>query len=641
MSDSKGQDTGQSRKSGMWGYTAIGIGVLMSLFQLYTAGYGSFPAMIQRSVHLAFGFTLAFMLYPFIKNRPGSKALRALDLILGAAAVYSCIHIIVTFESLIDRMGLPTTMDLICGGVLIVLLIEMGRRTIGWPLPIIAIVALLYNYLGQYMPGMLSHRGKSLESIITYMYTTTEGVFGLPMAISATVVFAFILFGTFLVKSGTGDFLTDSAYSLAGTSPGGPAKIAVISSAFFGMISGSVVANVVSTGSFTIPLMKKIGFKPHFAGAVEATASTGGQIMPPIMGAAVFVMAEIVGISYVTILLAAAIPASLYFLSLIFVIHFRAVRTGIGGLPRSELPRLGDVLKARGHLAIPPLVLVFILTVIRYSPMKTAFLTLPVLIVVAALRKTTRLSVRDYVDALKDAAFISVQIIAACGLAGVVMAVVTQSGLGLKFSNLLITLAHDSLFPTLFLVMLVSIILGTGVTTTAAYIVASLLGATALEQFGVSPIAAHLFILYFAVISFITPPVAIGAYAAAGIAGSNPFRTGFEATRIGLAGFIVPFMFVYGPSLLLIGSFLEIITTSVTAVIGILALAASLEGYLLRRCPVWERIALFAIALLLMKPGLVTDAAGIGGMGLIYLLHWRWKKNQTGVMEQHPSQNAI
>ncbi|MBW1774289.1 MAG: TRAP transporter permease, partial [Deltaproteobacteria bacterium] len=633
MNDFKDKATGQARKSGLWGYTATGIGVLMSFFQLYTAGYGSFPPMIQRSVHLAFGFFLAFMLYPFIKDRPGSKAIRALDLILGAAAVYSCIHIIITYNSLIDRMGLPTTMDIICGGVLLVLLLEMGRRTIGWPLPIIAIAALLYSSLGPYMPGLLAHRGKSVESIIAYMYTTTEGVFGLPMAISATVVFAFILFGTFLVKSGTGDFLTDSAYSLAGTSPGGPAKIAVLSSAFFGMISGSVVANVVSTGSFTIPLMKRIGFKPHFAGAVEATASTGGQIMPPIMGAAVFIMADIVGIPYVQILFAAAIPASLYFISLLLVIHFRAVKTGIGGLPRSELPKLSEVLKARGHLAFPPLVLVFILTVVRYSPMKTAFLTLPVLIVVAALRKTTRLSLRSYVDALKDAAFISVQIIAACGLAGIVMAVVTQTGLGLKFSNLLITLAHNSLFPTM-----LSIILGTGVTTSAAYIVASLMGATALEQFGVSPIAAHLFILYFAVISFITPPVAIGAYAAAGIAESNPFKTGFEATRIGLAGFIVPFMFVFGPSLLLIGSFCEIITTTVTAVIGILALAASLEGYLLRRCAIWERIVLFAVALLLMKPGLVTDAAGIGGMGLIYLLHWRWKKSQAIAMNKYPSQ---
>lgn len=627
MSDTKEEEIGLSRETGMWGWAATGIGVLMSLFQLYTAGFGSFPPMIQRSTHLAFGFLLGFLLYPFLKDRPGSKVIRGLDLLLGVLAVYACYHIILTYDSLIERMGMPTTMDLVCGGIVIFLLIDVGRRSIGWPLPIIAICALIYNYLGPYMPGILSHRGKSLESIIAYMYTTTEGVFGMPMAISATTVYAFILFGTFLVRSGTGDFLTDFAYSLAGTSPGGPAKIAVLSSSFFGMISGSVVANVVSTGSFTIPLMKKIGFKPHFAGAVEATASTGGQIMPPIMGAAVFIMAEFVGIPYVQILFAAAIPASLYFLSLFFVIHFRALKMGIGGMQRSELPVLSELIKAKGHLIIPPIVLVYILTVVRYSPMKTAFLTLPVLLVVAAIRKGTRLSLNGIIGAMKDAAFISVQIISACGLAGIVMAVVTQSGLGLKFSNLLITLAHNSLFLTLFLVMVVSIILGTGVTTSAAYIVASLLGATALEQFGISPIAAHLFILYFAVISFITPPVAIGAYAAAGIAGSNPFKTGFEATRIGLAGFIVPFMFIYGPSLLLIGSVTEIIATSITAIIGIIALAASLEGYLVRHCSVRERIILFGVALLLIKPGLITDMAGIGGMALVYLLHWRWKKN--------------
>ncbi len=636
MSDSKDNVAGASRRAGVWFWVATGIGVTMSLFQLYTAGFGSFPPMIQRSIHMAFGVALGFMLYPLLKDRPGSKAIRGLDLLLGAAAVFACLHIVFTYDSLVDRMGLPTTMDLVCGGILLVLLIEIGRRTIGWPLPIIAICALLYNYLGAYMPGMLAHRGKSIESIISYLYTTTEGVFGLPIAISATTVYAFILFGTFLVKSGTGDFLTDSAYSLAGTSPGGPAKIAVLSSSFFGMISGSVVANVVSTGSFTIPLMKKIGFKPYFAGAVEATASTGGQIMPPIMGAAVFIMAEIVGVPYVQILFAAAIPAVLYFLSLLLVIHFRALKMGIGGLNKSELPVLSKVLKAKGHLIIPPVMLVFVLTVIRYSPMKTAFLTLPVLILVAAMRKNTRLSLKDFIDAMKDAAFISVQIIAACALAGIVMAVVTQTGLGLKFSNLLITLAHNSLFPTLFLVMVVSIILGTGVTTSAAYIVASLLGATALEQFGVPPIAAHLFILYFAVISFITPPVAIGAYAAAGIAGANPFKTGFEATRIGIAGFIVPFMFVYGPSLLLIGSVWEVITTSVTAIVGILALAASLEGYLLHRCPLWERFVLFGLALLLIKPGLLTDGIGIGGMALIFLMQWRSRKNQTGGPQPSP-----
>ncbi|MCB2191040.1 MAG: TRAP transporter permease [Deltaproteobacteria bacterium] len=622
MTDTAVAALGKSRKSGLWGYTAMGIGVLMCIFQLYTAGFGTFSPMIQRSVHLAFGFILAFMIYPMVKTRPGDSKIRILDLILGGLAVYTCLHIVLTFDSLIDRMGMPTEMDLILGGIMLVLLIEAGRRTIGWPLPIIAIIALIYNYFGPYMPGLLAHRGKSISSIISYMYTTTEGVLGLPMGISATVVFAFVLLGTFLVKSGTGDLITDSAQAIAGTSPGGPAKIAVISSGFFGMVSGSVVANVVSTGSFTIPLMKKTGFSPTFAGAVEATASTGGQIMPPIMGAAVFIMAEIINKAYVDIIFAATIPAALFFLSLVFVIHFRALRTGLGGISRSQLPYLKDVLKAKGHLAIPPIVLVLLLTVVRYSPMKCAFLTLPLLIIIAALRKQTRLSWRDFLDGMKDAAYISVQIITACGLAGIVMAVVTQTGMGLKFSNLLITLAHDSLFPTLLLVMIVSIVLGTGVTTSAAYIVASLLGGSALEQFGVPPIAAHLFILYFAVISFITPPVAIGAYAAAGIAGSSPMRTGFEATRIGLAGFIVPFMFVYGNSLLLIGPWWEIVLTAITALIGIIALAATLEGFLLRACRLWERLALAAVAMLLIKPGLITDVLGIGGIVLIILVQW-------------------
>ena len=380
--------------------------------------------------------------------------------------------------------------------------------------------------------------------------------------------------------------------------------------------------------------MKKTGFSPTFAGAVEATASTGGQIMPPIIGAAVFIMAEIINVPYVDILYAAAIPATLYFLSILFMVHFRALRRGIGGVSRSQLPNFREVLKAKGHLAIPPVILVLLLTVVRYSPTKCAFLTLPILILVAALRPGTRLSLRACLDGMREAAYISVQIITACGLAGIVMAVVTQTGLGLKFSNLLITLAHDSLFPTLLLVMVVSIIMGTGVTTTAAYIVASLLGATAMEQFGIPSIAAHLFILYFAVISFITPPVAIGAYAAAGIAGSSPMRTGFEATRIGLAGFIVPFMFVYGPSLLLIGPWWEVIITAITAMIGIMALAATLEGFLLRTCRIWERVVLGAVAMLLIKPGLLTDLAGLAGIILIAMLQWPGRVKRTPPVKQ-------
>ncbi|MBW2308681.1 MAG: TRAP transporter permease [Deltaproteobacteria bacterium] len=603
---------------GLWGYMLIIAGVGMSFFQIYTAGFGTYPAMIQRSIHLAFGFFLAFTLYPMIKKQSKSDVLKIVDIFIGIIAVFSCLHIIITYDTLLTRMGRPSQMDIIWGGILIILLIDMGRRSLGWPLPLISIAAMLYSYLGPYMPDILSHRGVSIPRIIAYMYTTTEGLFGIPMAVSATVVYAFILFGTFLIQSGTGDFIIDASYAIAGTSRGGPAKIAVVSSGFFGMISGSTVANVVSTGSFTIPLMKKIGFPAYFAGAVEAASSTGGQIMPPVMGAAIFIMAEIIGIPYIQICLAALIPACLYFLSIFFTIHFRAIKMNISGNTKEELPNLKDLIKKRGHLIIPPIFLVFFLIVMRYSPMKTAFWSIPIVIVVSMLRKSTRMSFAKILHAMKDAAFISVQIIAACGLAGIVMAVITQTGLGLKFSNLLITIAQQELFTTLFMVMFVSIVLGTGVTTSAAYIITSLLGASALENLGVQEIAAHLFILYFAVISFITPPVAIAAYAAAGIANANPFKTGFMATRIGFAGFIIPFMFVYQPSLLMTGSVFQIIGGILTAVTGIFALTASLEGYIVKKCQLWERCVLFATALLLIKPGNYSDLFGFLLLTMIF-----------------------
>jgi TRAP transporter 4TM/12TM fusion protein len=589
------------------------VALVMSVFQLYTAGFGVYPPMIQRSLHLAFGLFLAFLLYPLIGRRSNSTLFKTIDLVIAVLAVSACLHLTVTWETIIARMGRPTTMDTICGAILIIVLIDMGRRTIGWPLPLISIAALLYSYFGPYMPGMLCHRGNTIPQIISYMYMTTEGIFGIPLAISATVVYAFIIFGTFMMESGTGDFITDVAYAVAGRARGGPAKIAIFSSGFFGMLSGSVVANVATTGSFTIPLMKRVGFQPHFAGAVEAAASTGGQIMPPVMGAAAFIMAEMTGISYIQICIAAAIPAFLYFLSVFFMIHFRAVKRNISGLSKEDLPKIKDVLKAKGHLIIPPLFLVYLLIVVRYSPMKSAFLSMPILLIVSTFRRNSRMSISKIMNAMKDAAFTSAPIIAACALAGIVIAVATQTGLGLKFSNMLITLAQSQLVPTLILVMITSIILGTGVTTSAAYIIASLLGASALENLGVPTMATHLFILYFGVLSFITPPVAIGAYAAAGIAGANPFTTALSASRIGLAGFIIPYMFVYGPSLLMIGSTLEIVVTTGTAIVGIVALAASLEGYLVARCNVWERVILFVIALMLIKPGILTDLGGVAG----------------------------
>lgn len=604
---------------GWWGYIVIGIGVAMSIFQLYTAYFGAYPPMIQRSIHLGFAVSLGFILYPLISSRGHSLKLRLVDLLLAVIAVLTCIYIVATWKTIIERLGRPTQMDIICGAILIILLIDIGRRTIGWPLPVICIVAILYSHLGPYVPGMLSHRGNSIPKIIVYMYTTTEGIFGIPVGICSTVVYAFILLGTFMMESRTGDFITDAAFALTGKTRGGPAKIAIVSSGFFGMLSGSVVANVVTTGSFTIPLMKRVGFRSHFAGAIEATASTGGQIMPPVMGAAAFIMAELTSIPYVYICIAAAIPACLYFLSIFFIIHFRALKVNISGLKEEELPKIMHVLKNLGHLIIPPFFLVYFLIIVRYSPMKSAVICIPILLIIAMIRKSTRMSFAKITNAMKDAAFISVQVVVACALAGIIIAVVTQTGLGLKFSNLLVTLAHRQLLPTLILVMITSIILGTGVTTSAAYIIASLLGAGALENLGVPTIAAHLFILYFGVIGFITPPVAIGAYAAAGIAGANPFKTGFTASRIGLAGFIIPFMFVYGPSLLMIGSPVKIIVTTITAIIGILALAGSLEGYFLRECQVWERVVLFGVALMLIKPGIYTDLLGILAMAAIFL----------------------
>jgi TRAP transporter 4TM/12TM fusion protein len=609
----------QRELQGRWQYLVTGIGVAMSIFQLYTSYFGAYAPMIQRSVHLGFVVALGFILYPLIGSRAHSSKLRIVDLLICIIAVLTCVYIVATWKTIIERLGRPTQMDIICGAALIILLIDIGRRTIGWPLPVICVVALVYSHLGPYMPGIMSHRGNSIPKIIAYMYTTTEGIFGIPIGICSTVVFAFIILGTFLMESRTGDLITDAAYALTGKTRGGPAKIAIVSSGFFGMLSGSVVANVVTTGSFTIPLMKRVGFRSHFAGAVEAAASTGGQIMPPVMGAAAFIMSELTGIPYVHICLAAAIPACLYFLSIFFTIHFRAIKMNISGLKEEELPKIVDVMKNLGHLIIPPLFLVYFLIIVRYSPMKSAVSCIPILLIVAMIRARTRLSFSRVINAMKDAAFISVQVGVACALAGIVIAVVTQTGLGLKVSNLLVTLAHHKLLPTLILVMITCIILGTGVTTSAAYIIASLLGAGALENLGVPTLGAHLFILYFGVIGYITPPVAIGAYAAAGIAGANPFKTGFTASRIGLAGFIIPFMFVYGPSLLMVGSGARIAITTVTAMLGILALAASLEGYLLRVCSIWERVVLFSAALLLIKPGLYTDMFGFIAILIVVL----------------------
>ena len=503
-----------------------------------------------------------------------------------------------------------TPSDMIFGIVLTLLLIEASRRVIGPALPITAGVFLAYAYLGPFLPDIVRHTGFTTEAIVDQLYLTTEGIFGMPTGVSATYVILFIIFGTFLEKSGTGQLFMDFASSIAGWSQGGPGKISCISSALFGTVSGSAVANVMVDGWLTIPLMKRTGFKPPFACAVEATASTGGQLMPPVMGAAAFVMSEFLGLSYISICLYALIPALLYYFAVFMSIHFMAGQMGLKGIPREELPRLKKVLAARGHMFIPLMVIVYMMSA-GYTPMYACIYSTVAVIILSVLRKETRMGFRTIVKALEDSARNTLAVAAACACAGIVIGVVNLTGIGLKFTGLVLYLAGDSLIPALILTMIAGVVLGMGMPTTAAYIVQAALLIPALIKLGVMPVAAHMFVFYFSTISAISPPVALAVYAAAGIGKAKLWPTGVWAMRVAATGFIIPYCFVYGPSLLFLGSAFDIVTSAVSASLGVIAMAAGMMGWLLKEVKRLERLMLLAGALLLIKPGLLTDGVGL------------------------------
>ncbi len=588
------------------------VAISMSLFHLYTAGYMVFTAMVQRSVHLCFALTLIFLLYP-AAGRSSRKKVPLGDWMLILLSVISCLYITINWEALSEAMRIaePNSVDITLGIITTLLVLEVTRRTAGIALPLVAIGFILYGFVGPYMPGLLNHPGIPLNQFIGMNYLFTEGIFGVPLGVSATFVIVFIIFGGFLEESGGGKFFIDLACALFGTVRGGPAKIAIFSSGFFGTISGSAVANVVGTGTFTIPMMKRIGYRPHFAGAVEAVASTGGLIMPPVMGAAAFVMAEIIGVSYVSVCLAAALPAVLYYFSLFVFIDLEAAKTGLRGIPKEEKPRMKQVIRDGGHLLLPPVLLVYLLAVIQWSPMKAGFYAIVATVACAMLRQSTRLNGRKLIAALRKGATGALQVAAVCACAGIVVSIVSITGLGLTFSSVLIELAHGNLFLLLFLTMIASLILGMGLPATPCYIILAVLAAPAIVEMKISTMAAHLFVFYFGCISAITPPVAVAAYAGAAIAGSDPMRTGYTAWRLGLAAFIVPFMFIYGPPLTMDGTALEIILASATSLVGVAFLAASIQGFALRELGLVDRGFLFAAALLLIKPGWITDLIGL------------------------------
>ena len=587
------------------------VAIAMSIYHLWAATFGAPEAMMHRSVHLTFTFGLIFL--TSLSSRKKGLSL-VTDLVLLAAAMISMAHIFLNYEYVVTRYPYVQSLsgwDFWLGIVVTLLLLEASRRTIGWALPLTAVAFLLYGLFGQHLPGLLRHTGFSLETLIDQLYLTTEGIFGIPLGVSATYVILFVIYGAFLEESGTGEAFTNFATSLVGGTKGGPGKISCVSSSLFGTISGSAVANVMVDGWLTIPLMKRAGFRPQAAAAIEATASTGGQIMPPVMGAAAFVMAEFTGISYVDICKHALVPALLYYLALFMAIHFEASRSGLLGLPKEERPSLSSVMKEKGHLFIPIGVIVYFM-IAGFTPMLACLYAIASVLPSSFLRKESRMDLRKILRALEAGARNMLPVAAACACAGIVVGIINLTGLGLKFTGIMLDVAGGSLAPALILTMITGIILGMGLPTTAAYIVQASLLIPALIKLGVPVIAAHLFVFYFAILSAITPPVAMAVYAAAGISGSNVWQTGLQAVRMGATGFIVPFMFVYGPSLLLMGNWLEIIMAIISASVGVILLSAGLMGWFVGETRLWQRGLLVLSAILLIKPGLTTDLVGAG-----------------------------
>ncbi len=585
--------------------SSIGVvfAVLLSLFHLYSAYMGTLDPWSMRTIHLTLGMGIAFLTYPLIKG----KEISYLEIILVILSLACGLYIILNMDAIIDRSGMPNRWDIVLGIVTILLVLEMTRRVIGLPLVIVAAFFLVYSLYGNYLPGILSHRGYSLERIAAHMYTSTEGIFGIPLGVSASFVILFVIFGAFLEATKTGDFFINFANAIAGKARGGPAKVAVISSSLFGTISGSAVANVVGTGTYTIPLMKRTGYSPHFSASVEAVASSGGQLMPPVMGAAAFVISEMTGVSYIKICLAAVIPSFLYYISLFGAVHFEAQRAGLRGLRDDEVPQLWQTVKSQGYLALSALVLIYFLAIKYTSPQFAAFWAIISSIIISSFTAYSRLNLTSFIKALENGAKGALSVIAACAAAGLVVGAVTLTGLGLKFSSAVIQLAGGNLYLTLVFTMIASLILGMGLPTTAAYIICAILAVPALTTLGVDTLAAHLFVFYFAILSAITPPVALAAFAAAGIAKSDSMKTGVTAVRIGLAAFLVPYMFVFNPSLLMRGEITEILWVLITATLGVILLACSTIGWLIKGTTLWERALLFIAAILMVEPQLTTD----------------------------------
>lgn len=620
------KESNSSEHKGLVGKFVSALAIAFSVFQLYTAIFGVLDAQLQRAVHLGFGLALIYLLYP--TRQSWKNKLHPIDFILAILGAAAPGYIVYAYNELVLRSGVVNTVDLIIGVIGILLVIEATRRVVGIPMVVVVCVFIVYAFAGPYMPGILAHRGLTPSQLISHLFYTTEGIFGIPLGVSSTFIFLFILFGAYLESTGLGRFFIDLANAIAGWASGGPAKVAVLSSGLMGTVSGSSVANVAGTGCFTIPMMKKLGYEKEFAGAVEAAASTGGQLMPPIMGAAAFLMAEFVGVPYLDVVKAAAIPALLYFAGVWLGVHFEAKRMNLKGIPRSELPKVGTILKERGHLAFPLIAIIYLL-VAGYTPMRAALFAIFLSIVAACLRKSTRMTPGEVIDGLVKGAKAVLGVLVACASAGIIIGIVTKTGVGLKLASGLLQLSGGMLLPTMFFTMITSIILGMGVPTTANYVITSTIAAPAMIQMGVPTLAAHMFVFYFGIIADITPPVALAAYAGSAIAKGNPLMTGVKASKLAIAAFIIPYVFVLSPVLLMIDATTgTLAAAAVTAVLGMVALSSSMIGYLADNCSKPERLLLFVGGLLMIQPGAVTDMIGAAIFIAILMLQIKRKRSK-------------
>ena len=625
------KESNKREMSGLWGYIINGICILFAAFQLYTATFGILDAHLQRAIHLTFGFLLIFLLYPTRQSWSKTK-MNPIDVLFALAGACSAMYIVYNYNELVLRAGMNTETDFIVALIGTVLVFEAARRVVGWPMIIVALVFLLYAFFGPYVPGIMAHRGVGLEEMFDHLFFTTEGIFGTPMGVSSTFIYLFILFGAYLEATGLGKFFIDLANAIAGWAAGGPAKVAVLSSGLMGTVSGSSVGNVAGTGSFTIPMMKKLGYRPAFAGAVEAAASTGGQLMPPVMGAAAFLMAEFVGVPYFDVVKAAVIPAMLYYIGVWLGVHYEAKKFGLKGTPRDQLPKFKDLFLEKGHLAIPLIVIIYLL-VSGYTPMRAALAAIALSIICACLRKSTRISFKQVIQGLIDGSKGVLGVLIACATAGIIIGVVTKTGVGLKVATALLDLAGGKLLPAMFFTMITSLILGMGVPTTANYVITSTIAAPALIQMQVPVLAAHMFAFYFGIVADVTPPVALAAYAGAGIAGANPMRCGVIAAKLAIAAFIVPYIFVLAPELLMINATAFTISYSaLTAIIGMWGVSMSMIGFCQNLLNMPQRLAFLIGGICMIIPGTLTD--GIGIALIIATFFWQKTNKIKGAIQQ-------